>query len=51
MKEDKLLKILNEIEEEGRREVRCPSYGTEAQHGYGVMDAVMKLKKELNMEN
>lgn len=51
MKKNELLEILNEIEEEGREEVRYSSYEAEEQHGYGMMDAVMQMKKKLNMEN
>lgn len=51
MGKNELLKILNKIEEEGREEVRYSNYETEAQHGYGMMDAVMQLKKKLNMES
>lgn len=48
---NELLKILNKIEEEGRKEVRYSNYETEAQHSYGMMDAVIQLKKKLNIED
>lgn len=51
MKENKLLEILNEIEEEAREELRYSSFEAEEQHAYGMMDAVMQIKKKLNMEN
>lgn len=51
MKENELLEILNEIEEEGQEEVRYSSYETEVQHGCGMIDAVTELKKRLNMED
>lgn len=50
MNKKELLKIINEIEEEGRQEVRYASYETEVQHGYGMMDAVKELKSKLNMK-
>lgn len=51
MKKNRLLEILNEIEEEGRDEVKYSGYETERQHGYGMMNAIKELKKKLNMES
>lgn len=51
MEKNELLEIINEIEEEGREELRYSGYETEAQHAYGMLDAIKQLKKKLNIED
>ena len=48
--EKNILEILNEIEEEGREEVRWSGSETEIQHGYGMMDAITELRRKLNVK-
>lgn len=45
---EKLLKILQEIEEEGREEASWATYEREEQHGWGMMDAVTRIRNEVD---
>lgn len=45
---EKLLKILEEIEEEGRQEASWATCERDEQHGWGMMDAVTRIKNEVD---
>ena len=45
---EELMKMIEEIEEEGRQEARWSESENEIQHGYGIMDAMKELKNKLN---
>ena len=45
---EELLKILQEIEEEGRQEASWATYERDEQHGWGMMDAVTRIRNEVD---
>lgn len=47
IEKEKLQKILQEIEEEGRQEASWAKYERNEQHGWGMMDAVTRIRNEI----
>lgn len=47
---EKLLKILQEVEEEGRQEASSATYERDEQRGWGMMDAVARITTEIYKE-
>ena len=46
--EKKLQKILQEMEEECRQEASLAKYERDEQHGWGMMDAVTRIRNKIN---